>query len=147
VLFRKDRHSRHNLYGIKNESFCVGCYRPIQKIATWCRLLMSADTKKQFLETKRIEPRSGPCSPLSMTLRRKQLRPSPRSRPEVKHATKRWHLLVKVEVNWATMPPKRRRLLCRGLQSRACLPSCDGMEGGGEVTLPLDANNVTMPMC
>jgi predicted Fe-S protein YdhL (DUF1289 family) len=88
--------------------FCVGCYRSIQKIATWYRLLMSADTKNQFLEEKKTPK---PSSPLSVTLRRKQLSPSPRSRPEVECAAERRHLLAEVEVDRAVMPPEHYRLL------------------------------------
>jgi hypothetical protein len=46
--------------------------------------------------------------------RRKQLRPSLQSRPEVERATERRHLLAEVEVDRAAMPPECRRLLGRG---------------------------------
>jgi hypothetical protein len=57
--------------------------------------------------------------PLSVIPRRKQLRPSPWSRPEVERVGERRHLLAEVEVNRAVMPPERRRLLGRGLPSHA----------------------------
>jgi hypothetical protein len=38
----------------KMSLFCVSYYRPMQKIATWCRLLMSVDMKKRFSETKKL---------------------------------------------------------------------------------------------
>jgi hypothetical protein len=80
---------------------------------------MSADTKNQFSEIKKtlkpksrpVGPRFEPCSPLSVTPRRKQLRPSPQSRPEVEHAAEHRHLLAEVEVDRAATPPERRRLL------------------------------------
>jgi hypothetical protein len=43
--------------------------------------------------------------------RRKQLRLSPWSRPEVERATKHRHLLADVEVDRAAMPPQRHCLL------------------------------------
>jgi hypothetical protein len=66
---------------------------------------MSADMKKLIFRNKKnpeprsrpIRPRSGPCSPLSVTPRRKQLSLSPRSRPEVERAVERRHLLAKVD--------------------------------------------------
>jgi hypothetical protein len=63
-------------------------------------------------KSRPIGPRSWPCSPLSVTSRRKQLRPSPQSRPEVKSTAERRHLLA--EVDRAAMPPEHRRLLGRG---------------------------------
>jgi hypothetical protein len=71
-------------------------------------------------QSRPVGPRFGPCSPLSVTPRRKQLRPSPRSRPEVERATERRHLLAEVEVDRATTPLERCRLLGRGRG----LPSC-----------------------
>jgi hypothetical protein len=109
----------------KMSLFCVG---PIQQITTWCRLLMSADTKNQSSETKEtpkprfrpVGPRSGPCSPP----------PACRGQGRPRHDASQ------------AQPPALSR------SPESCrLPSYDGVEGGGGVTLPLDANSVTVPMC
>jgi hypothetical protein len=42
------------------------------------------------------------------------LSPSPQSKPEVKCATERRHLLAEVEVDRAATPPEHHRLLGRG---------------------------------
>jgi hypothetical protein len=85
----------------KMSLFCVGYYKPIQKFATWCQLLMSADMKNRFSETKKLmNPDLGPSG--------LELGPA------------RHYLLFEVEADQATTPPKRCCLLGqdRGLPSR-----------------------------
>jgi hypothetical protein len=126
VLFHNGCHNRYNLYDTKNESFVLAVidrYKKLQLgVDCLCQLTRKIDFQKQkkTLEprSRPIGPRSGPRSPLSMTPRRKQLSPSPQSRPEVERAAERRHLLA--EVDRAVMPLERCRLLGRGRG----LPSC-----------------------
>jgi hypothetical protein len=104
-------------------------YKLIQKIATWCQLLIPTNMKNRFAEGKKTPeprsrpdgPRSGPCSAL----------PACRGQGRLSRNVSR------------ALPPGWSR--SRSLEPR-CLPSCDGVEGGGGVTPPLNANIVVVPM-
>jgi hypothetical protein len=140
VLFRSGR--QHNLYDTKNESFlCRLLHTDTKNCNLVSAAYVSRHEISNFRNKKKTPkprswsggPRFGPCSPLSVkpsgreekkhrwytigkvevsTSRRKKLRPSLRSRPEVERAAERRHLLV--EVDRAATPPERRRLLSRG---------------------------------
>jgi hypothetical protein len=99
-------------------------YKKLQLgVSCLCQSTQKINFQKQKTPEHRsrpVGPRSGPYSLLSVMPSRKQLRPSPQSRPEVERATERHHLLAEVEVDRAATPPERRRLLGRARG----LPSC-----------------------